>query len=147
MICREWRRILPVVMLLVAAGSLPYLSAWIATPADAHFTGLIFNPQDGGSYLAKMRQGYDGSWLFHLVYTPEPHMGAHIYLYYLALGHLARWLGLSLPVIYHVARLLSGIAMLVAIYRLASRVTASAGAPAGRRRAGDGRFPCPPPQP
>jgi hypothetical protein len=124
MVCREWRRILPVVTLLIAAGSLPYLIAWLATPADAHFTGLIFNPQDGGSYLAKMRQGYDGSWLFHLVYTPEPHTGAYIYLYYLALGHLARWLGLSLPSTYHVARLLGGIAMLVAIYRLAFRVTA-----------------------
>jgi hypothetical protein len=118
------------VTLLVAASSAPYLIAWIATPADAHFTGLIFNPQDGGSYLAKMRQGYDGSWLFHLAYTPEPHTGAYINLYYLALGHLAHWVGLSLPLAYHVARLSGGLAMLVALYWLAFRLTTIDGAPA-----------------
>jgi hypothetical protein len=76
-----------------------------------------------------MRQGYGESWLFHLAYTSEPHTGAYIFLYHLALGHLARWLGLPLPLTYHAARLLGGLAMLVALYRLAFRLTAVHGEP------------------
>jgi hypothetical protein len=107
-------------LILVLAGSLPYLIAWAATPAEAHFTGLVFNPIDGHSYLAKMRQGFEGSWRFRLAFTPERSPGAHIFLFHLWLGHLARWTGLSLIAVYHGARIVGGIAMLTGIYALAS---------------------------
>lgn len=128
---REWRWVAWVTMALLAASSLPYLVAWAVTPNGAYFTGLIFNPQDGNSYIAKMRQGFLGSWTFRLPYTPEPHGGALVYLFYLLLGHLARWTGLPLIAIYHAARLLGSAAMLVALYGLASRLTE----PVGERRA------------
>jgi hypothetical protein len=105
---------------LILASNLPYLVAWAATPADAHFTGLVFNPQDGHSYIAKMRQGFEGSWRFHLPFTPERSPGAYVYLYYLWLGHLARWTGLPIIVVFHGARILGSIAMLVGTYALAS---------------------------
>jgi hypothetical protein len=107
------------VLALILVSNLPYLIAWAATPDDAHFTGLVFNPQDGHSYVAKMRQGFEGSWRFHLPYTPEQSEGAYLFLYHLWLGHLARWTGLSLIGVYHGARILGGIAMLVGIYALA----------------------------
>ena len=77
---REWHWIALVTVALAIASSLPYLIAWVATPEGAHFTGLIFNPQDGNSYIAKMRQGLAGSWTFRLPYTPEPHDGAPMFL-------------------------------------------------------------------
>jgi hypothetical protein len=61
---REWRWVALVTLVLVIASSLPYFIAWVVAPEGAHFTGLIFNPQDGNSYIAKMRQGLAGSWLF-----------------------------------------------------------------------------------
>jgi hypothetical protein len=120
---REWRWVVLVTLVLVVASSLPYVVAWMVRPAGTHFTGLLFNPQDGNSYVAKMRQGLAGSWLFRLPYTPEPHDGAHVYLFYLLLGHLARWTGLPLIGVYHAARVLGGAAMLLALYRLASRLS------------------------
>jgi hypothetical protein len=111
------------VLALMLVSSLPYLIAWAAAPEGAHFTGLIFNPQDGNSYIAKMRQGLAGSWVFRLPYTPESQDGAPVYLFYLFLGHAARWTGLPLIAIYHAARLIGGVAILVTLYKLASRVS------------------------
>lgn len=124
---REWRWVVNVTLALVVVGSLPYLVAWAATPEGAHFTGLIFNPQDGNTYVAKMRQGLEGSWLFRLPYTPEMHDGAPVYLFYLFLGHFARWTGLPLIAVYHAARMVGGAAMLVAVYVLVSRASDDVG--------------------
>ena len=124
---REWRWVALVTLVLVIASSLPYFIAWVVAPEGAHFTGLIFNPQDGNSYIAKMRQGFVGSWSFRLPYTSEPHAGALVYLFYLLLGHVARWMGLPLIVVYHVARAAGGAVMLLALYGLASRLSDDVG--------------------
>jgi hypothetical protein len=121
MVSKEWRWVM--VVALAVASCLPYVVAWAATPGGQHFTGLLFNPQDGNSYIAKMRQGLEGSWLFRLPHTPEPQDGAPVYLFYLFLGHVARWTGLPLIAVYHAARVLGGAAMLVMLYVLAARVT------------------------
>jgi len=110
---------------LVALSWLPYLTGWLAAPPGAHFTGLLYNPLDGNSYLAKMRLGAGGSWLFRLAYTPEPQHGAPIYLFYLLLGHMARWLHLPLLAIYHGARTAGAFFLLLGIYRLSSYLTAA----------------------
>lgn len=101
--------------LLLAA--LPYL--WAADAGDgAVFGGFLFNPLDGNSYLAKMYQGWQGSWQFRLPYTAEPGEGAYLFLFYLFLGHLARWSGLPLLWVFHLARLAGALAMLLALARL-----------------------------
>jgi hypothetical protein len=123
MASKEWRWVVIVTLALVIASSLPYLIAWATTPEGAHFTGLLFNPQDGNSYIAKMRQGMEGSWLFRLPYTPEPQDGAPVYLFYLFLGHVARWTGLPLILVYHLTRVIGGAAMLVTLYVLAARAS------------------------
>ena len=57
------------------------------------------------SYLAKMRQGYDGVWAAQLPYAIEAHPGIPLlYLFYTLLGRVSRWTGLSLPLLYHTAR-------------------------------------------
>jgi len=117
---REWRWVAGAALAIVLASWLPYLVGWVAAPTTAHFTGLVYNPIDGQSYIAKMRQGSAGSWLFQLTYTPEPHPGAPIYLFYLLLGHLARWTGLPLLAVYHGVRTMAGLAFLCGLYRLAA---------------------------
>ena len=118
--CRGRSRLAWTCLALLLFSNLPYVIAWAATPADSHFTGFVFNPIDGHSYLAKMRQGFQGSWRFHLGFTPEESPGASIFLYHLLLGHFARWLGLPLVGVYHGARILTGLGMLMAIYALAA---------------------------
>jgi len=110
---RRWFLVASVVLVIV--GSCPYVVAWAIAPSDAHFTGLLFNPLDGNSYIAKMRQGYDGSWQFRLPYTSEHQDGAPIFLFYLLLGHVARWLHLPLLLVYHLVRIVSGLLMVGAI--------------------------------
>ena len=75
------------------------------------FGGLLFNPIDGSTYLAKIQAGRQGDWLFWLPYTVERGAGVLINTYYLALGHAARWLGLSNVGIFHLARVLGTLLM------------------------------------
>ena len=98
-----------VAVLWLAWMTLPYVLAWWwGRRQGLVFAGFLHNPYDNFTYLAKMRQGYDGAWVYRLAFTAEPGPGAPIFLYYLALGHLARHLHLSLLVVYHAARLFNG---------------------------------------
>jgi hypothetical protein len=109
---RYWVSLAAGCALLGAVAWLPYLVAGRVGP-ESVFTGLLLNPVDGHSYLAKMRQGWAGSWLFTLPYTAEPGPGVFFYVYYLSLGHLTRWLGWDLVGMYHAARLLGWLALLL----------------------------------
>jgi len=121
---KEWRWVVGVALIILLLSSLPYLLAWQLTPSDMHFSGLLSNPRDGNSYLAKMRQGMEGQWQFHLPYTSEDHPGAYIFLFYLFLGHLARLVERISPldsisallVVYHGARLMGGMLLLLVAY-------------------------------
>jgi hypothetical protein len=108
-------------VIIVALTCLPYLLAWWLAPADTQYTGLLINHFDGESYYAKMQQGARGDWFFHLAFTPEIHDGAFIFTFYLALGHLAGMLGLPIPLIYHLARIVAGLFFLLAAYRFIAR--------------------------
>jgi hypothetical protein len=103
-------------ILIVGLTCLPYLYACFVTPDDMQFTGLLSNPIDGNSYLAKMRQGAQGKWLFHLPYTSKDHDGAFIFTYYLLLGRLSTFLGLPLILAYHLARVVNSLISLCIIY-------------------------------
>ena len=116
-----WAIIWSIVVLILSC--LPYLIAVQLAPAGWQFAGFLVNPLDGHSYLAKMRQGFDGSWLFHLTYTPEPHPGVFIFIFYLALGHLAALTRLPLIWTFHLARLLAGLLLLLAAFRFIGLVT------------------------
>jgi hypothetical protein len=116
--------------LLLAIVLAPYGVAWRAQPPGFVFSGFLVNPIDGFSYLAKMRQGAGGSWLFRLPYAAEPGAGALLFLYYLFLGHVTRIVAASPLVVYHAARILGTAAMLLASY-VFYRATMTA--PAARR--------------
>ena len=114
---REWYWALRVSSLVVAVAALPYVVAWLTTPAGSFYTGLLVNPLDGNSYLAKMHQGAAGEWLFRLPFTPETQQGAFLFTYYLFLGHLSGLTGIPPVIVFHVARCLSGMVLLLVIYR------------------------------
>ena len=116
---RRWALLWSV--LIVALSCLPYVIAWLITPTDTQYTGLLVNHYDGESYYAKMQQGARGDWLFHLPFTSEPHEGAFIFTFYLALGHLAAALGLPFPLVYHLARICAGLFLLLVAYHFIAR--------------------------
>ncbi len=73
----EWRLVLALSVGLVLLASVPYLLAYLVPPEHV-FSGFLFNPVDGNSYFAKMRQGLRGGWLFTLPYTAEPGAGVFV---------------------------------------------------------------------
>ena len=115
---REWAGVAALAVAIVCVVNLPYLLAY-AAPASAQrvFTGILFNPLDGNSYLAKMREGWRGEWRFTLPYTAQPGPGVFLFTYYLFLGHLARWTGASIEWVYHLARVFGGLALLMTGYQ------------------------------
>ena len=125
---KEIRWVLLWSILIVGLTCLPYLYACLVTPDDMQFTGLLSNPMDGNSYLAKMRQGAQGSWLFHLPYTSEDHDGAFIFTYYLFLGRLSVLLGLPLILTYHLARIVNSFILLLVAYSSLSLFSLDRGA-------------------
>ncbi|NUM46060.1 MAG: hypothetical protein HUU38_15245 [Anaerolineales bacterium] len=108
---------LSITTLVVLLTLIPFVLASQAGGGDYLFNGILLNPLDGHTYLAKMYQGFRGDWRFTLPYTANPGSGAYLNLFYLFLGHLARLSGLSLPVMFTLARLLSGVILLFALYR------------------------------
>jgi hypothetical protein len=124
---QEWRWALALAATVLAVSCLPYLAAWFMAPPGWQFAGVLVNPYDAHSYLAKMRQGFDGNWLFHLTYTAEPHPGAFINVLYLALGHAARLAGLPLLWMFHLARLAASLLLLAVAFRFVAAVTPAAG--------------------
>jgi hypothetical protein len=109
------RRRLPIVFLSIGFALLTLLPYWVANQfaGSGLFTGVLINPMDGASYLAKMHQGWEGSWRYALAFTDSPGPGAFLFTYYLFLGHAARWVGTSLFITYHAARMLGSAFFLV----------------------------------
>ncbi len=120
----ERRWLIGVALIVLGLASLPYLVGALAAGPDRVFTGLQVNPLDGVSYLAKMRLGYNGELAVSTCSSrPKQGQGVFLFTYFIALGHLARILGLPLIVVFHLARLIGGFALLWMIYELIARVT------------------------
>jgi hypothetical protein len=120
---RRWPRFALILACVVGGISLvPYLLAYLWTPPGHHFAGFFFIADDATTYLAKMRQGAEGSWLWTDPYTSEPHGGVFLFGFYLLFGHLAALLHLPLIAAYHVARLSGAIALVLAADRLVRRL-------------------------
>ncbi len=87
------KSILPWALLFLALMSLPYLVAWLGPPPGKVFVGTFVNPDDLSTYLAAIRQGGDGRWLYHFSFSPEPWQPKLMLLPYLLLGKVAGLLG------------------------------------------------------
>jgi hypothetical protein len=112
----EWRWAATIAVLTVFLSSIPYAAGWLAAPPGKIFVGAVYDCEDYYSHLAKMQQGVRGEWRYRILFTPEDHDGAYINTFYVALGHLARETGLPPVTLYHLARPLCALALLLTIY-------------------------------
>lgn len=120
----EWRWVVISGTVLLVLLLVPFVWAYGVGAPDGYFMGVLVNPLDGASYQAKMYQGLTGSWLFELPFTPEAHRGVFVFTFYLALGHLARALNLPPIMVFHAARLIGSMLMVLAFYQLIADFTA-----------------------
>lgn len=95
--------------------TIPYLIAYVNGGEDHVFGGFLINPQDGNSYLAKMEEGWQGEWKFTLPFSAEKSDGAFLFLFYILLGHIARFTGSALILVFHVTRLICSIFLLFSL--------------------------------
>ncbi|GAP06651.1 hypothetical protein ATHL_01507 [Anaerolinea thermolimosa] len=103
--------------LVLVIMNLPFYLAFRAGGEQYEFAGFLLNPLDGNSYLAKMQIGWSGAWKFDLLYSPLPGKGAYLFLFYIFLGKLARWLHLSLIIVFHAARVLASAFLMFTLWK------------------------------
>lgn len=125
----EWRWLIIASLLAMMAFSFPYLFGLMASTPAKPYGGFIFGLEDMYSYIAKMRYGAGGAWMFELMYTTEPHNPARlIYVHYLLLGKLTAVVtgkGAIGPtsafvLAYHATRIIGGLVLLTMIYQFVS---------------------------
>ncbi|MGE5139261.1 MAG: hypothetical protein ACM3JD_07365 [Rudaea sp.] len=121
----EWRTIIArrefavaatVSSALVALATLPYLLGYALASPGTEFMGVLMNPEDSNSYLAKMEQGFRGDWLYLIPFTSQPHQPEFLGGFYMALGQLARITGYGVLPLWHLARLVSGLILFLSVF-------------------------------
>lgn len=70
---REWAIALAIAFVAARLMQTPYAFGYAFAYAKTEFTGLLISLADT-SYLAIIRQGYDGAWLYRIQFTPEAHL-------------------------------------------------------------------------
>jgi len=106
-----------VLVFLILLITLPYVIGVRGGGEDLVFNGFLLNIIDGNSYIGKMREGWLGSWQFSMLSSSVAPGENYIYLFNIFLGHVARWLGLSLVFTYHAARVSGAILLWWMLYR------------------------------
>lgn len=113
---RRWVTIWSAFLIIITF--IPYIWASLGVSDDWHFFGILAVPQDGASYLSKIREGINGEWLTELRYTPEANDATGLFIFYTFLGHVARIFGFSNIVVFHLARMATSLLMFSALYQL-----------------------------
>lgn len=113
---------------VMAATLVPYLLGVLICPPTEWYSGLLGNPDDQNVYLSWMKQAEQGHWRFADQFTPEPHPALFFHAFFLGLGLVCRLVLAPSICVYHAARVVSGMALLVAVYLLAAQFTPQRGA-------------------
>jgi len=108
----QWRLPLITGLVLAAVTALPYVYAYAVEPPGHVFMGFFYLGDDANTYLAKMRQGWEGAWAWQNRYTTESSPTAYLFMFWIALGHIAALLNLPLIVTFHLARVAAAFALM-----------------------------------
>ena len=108
----EWRLPLVVGLALAVLTAIPYVYAYAVQPNGQVFVGFFYLWDDATTYLAKMREGWEGLWAWQNRYTTESSPPAYLFLFWIVLGHIAALTNLPLVVVFHLARVAGAIALM-----------------------------------
>ncbi len=101
---------------IMAASSLPNWMGRSLQNDQVSFRGQYFDNQDYAVDIAMMQAGMQGEWRYQMRFTTEKHNAVSIRLFYLAMGHVSRVLGLDPETAYGFFRWIFGFLALFAIY-------------------------------
>lgn len=115
---KDWRLPLLTGLALAVITALPYVNGYIVQPPGRAFMGFFYLGDDANTYLAKMRQGWEGAWGWQNRYTTESSPTAYLFMFWILLGHLAALLHLPLMAAFHLARVGAALALTAAAWFL-----------------------------
>ena len=96
---------------LAIVTALPYVYGYLVQPHGQVFMGFFYLGDDANTYLAKMQQGWEGAWAWQNRYTTEASPAAYLFMFWLALGHIAAITHLPLIAVFHLARVAAAFAL------------------------------------
>jgi hypothetical protein len=105
-------------VLLVA--TTPTLLAYLGSPPDRSFQGIVYGVADTAQYFSWMRD-HRTAWLVPNRMTSEPNGPALFNLLWLALGRAQAATGLPTVALFHGARIVAGAALLLTLYATCGR--------------------------
>lgn len=105
-LAREARLPALVMLCLLVVTSIPVAYGYLTTPPDKWFSGVVYNLHDTGQYFSWMRE-YGHATFIENRLTSEPNRPIYLNLHWWIPGRLAVLVGLSLPQVYQLFRLLS----------------------------------------
>jgi hypothetical protein len=117
---KEWLWLAIASIIVILLSSSAYLTGYKMENNNSVFSGAVVDRMDYSVHLATMHLGERGEWRYRLRFTDEPQQGAYVKSAYIFLGHAARWLGLSLPAGYQLARLSFAFVLCCLVYLLAA---------------------------
>lgn len=111
---RGWVLPLLLGLALAALTAIPYLYAYAVQQPGHVFVGFFYLWDDATTYLAKMREGWEGAWAWQNRYTTEASPTAYLFVFWIVLGHIAAVTHLPLIVVFHLARVAAAFALMAA---------------------------------
>lgn len=113
---REWQTAVTIALITLFLLAIPYALGYLLARPGTFFTGLIMNPEDAQTYLAKMVEGFNGRYLYTIPFTPEPHAAAFVGVFYVWLGQLARLTGLGVLGMWHLSLAVADLTLFLSTY-------------------------------
>jgi hypothetical protein len=98
---------------------------WVAHSAETDnllFRGAYFDEVDYSVHISMMQAGRMGDWAYEMRFTSEAHQPAFLRMFYIVLGHISKWVNLSVEKTYLFALWFFGFIALYSIYQLCLKV-------------------------
>lgn len=112
----EFKWVIVWAILIVSLACVPYLYGIYINPPGYTFLGLTHNIDDGAVYLSWMRQAADGHFFARNLFTNEPQPMRQFNILFFCMGWFASITHLPLIVVFHLTRIVLGIALILCIW-------------------------------
>jgi hypothetical protein len=113
----EWRFVAVTIFLVLIVTALPYVYAYLSTPPDKQFMGIMLDVPDHGQYFSWMRELTNANLSANKL-TPEANKPVFFNLLWWGMGRLGRLLGISYAGMFQLLRIVSATLFLLLVYRL-----------------------------
>ena len=113
----EWRFVALIAALVLVLTSLPYVFAYVTTPADRHFMGIMLDVPDHGQYFSWYRE-FSTANLSSNKLTPEPNQPIFFNLMWWGLAKIGVLLGVGYEFMYQVMRVIGTVGFMWVAYRM-----------------------------